>query len=209
MRLSIVKGGNGRGLTPEGFARDAKRQMWQDVKQGMERGGAKIAARARVNVRSALRGNRAANSIQHRVYARDRNRFPALRIASKIPWLGMHERGGVISGRMLIPFGDKRMKRSAWKALVKRLFAEGRAYFITRGSTKILMARPGEKGGGISKFRSAFRQRLRSQGGTGRIRRDQPVPIAIAVTRVTIRKRLSVGRIIRESMSTISAEALA
>jgi len=38
-----------------------------------------------------------------KVLDKDKNRLPALYVGSRIPWSGIHERGGSISGRMLIP----------------------------------------------------------------------------------------------------------
>jgi hypothetical protein len=38
-----------------------------------------------------------------KVLDKDPNRLPALYVGSRIPWSGMHETGGQIAGRMLIP----------------------------------------------------------------------------------------------------------
>lgn len=204
MRLGIVSSQGSRRLTPEGFARNARSQIWESVRRGMQGAGEKIAARARISVRSALRGNRAANSIRHRVFSRDRTRLPTMEIGSTIPWLGIHERGGVISGSMLIPFGKTRMRRKAWKEFIDKAFAEGRAYF--RG--KVLMVRPAGKGDrSITRFRSAERARRTAAGRSSRIARGEAIPVALRVTRVTIKRRLHVGDEIRRGLPLIGQEA--
>lgn len=38
-----------------------------------------------------------------RVLDKDKTRLPALYVGSRIPWSGIHETGGAISGKMLIP----------------------------------------------------------------------------------------------------------
>ena len=64
-----------------------------------------------------------------KVLAKDPNRLPALYVGSRIPWSAMHETGGQIAGRMLIPLHG-RVGRKRFKAQVAELMRGGNAYFI-------------------------------------------------------------------------------
>src|SRR5574337_474324 len=60
-----------------------------------------------------------------KVLAKDPNRLPALYVGSRIPWSGMHESGGQIGGRMLIPLHG-RVGRKRFKAQVAERSEERR-----------------------------------------------------------------------------------
>ncbi|EXI92835.1 MAG: tape measure domain protein [Candidatus Accumulibacter sp. BA-94] len=64
-----------------------------------------------------------------KVLARDPNRLPALYVGSRIPWAGMHEFGGTITGRLLIPLHG-RVGRKRFKAQIAELIRGGNAYFV-------------------------------------------------------------------------------
>ena len=58
-----------------------------------------------------------------KVLAKDPNRLPALYVGSRIPWSGMHETGGQIGGRMLIPLHG-RVGRKRFRAQVAELMQQ-------------------------------------------------------------------------------------
>lgn len=206
MQISLVKEGllaNGQLST---WSARTYARIRDSLRGGMQRGGSRIAAEARAHVQTKLKGKRAAQSIRHRVWDRDRSRLPGLQVSSKIPWLGVHERGRTLSGHMLIPFGSgARMKRSDWKKFIERLFAEGRGFYLKsrRSGARVLMARPAGKGDGLTRFRSGLRKRIRAQGGTGRISRTRPIPVALLVTRVTIKRRLNIEQIVKRGLPIV------
>lgn len=206
MQISLVKEGLlARGQLSTWSARTFER-IRNSLRGGMQRGGARIAAEARADVQSKLKGRRAAQSIRSRVWDRDKRRMPGLQINSKIPWLGVHERGRTITGPMLIPFGSgARMRRRDWVAFIKKVFDEDRGFYIRskRTGARILMVRPAGKGDKLTRFRSGLRKRLRAQGGTGRISRTQPIPVALSVNRVTIKKRLRIEQIVRRGLPLV------
>jgi len=82
------------------------------------------------------------NSLRAKVYDRNPDKLPAVLIGSKIPWLGIHMRGGTISGRMLIPLTEegRRIGRRAFKRVIDTLIRSGNAYFIRKNGQAILMA---------------------------------------------------------------------
>ena len=208
MQISLVK----EGLLARGQLSAWSTRTWNRIREatggGMRRGGARIEGEMRANIQSALKGRRAAQSLRHKVWDRDKNRLPGLQFRSKIPWLAVHERGKVITGRMLIPFATgTRMKKEAWRKFIDQALQDGRAFFRkTKGGTNILYVKPSAtaKGGGLTRFRTGYRKHLRATGQPARIKRDRPIPIAVSVTRVTIKKRLKLEQILRRGLPLIT-----
>ncbi len=73
-----------------------------------------------------------------KVLDKDKNRLPALYVGSRIPWSGIHERGGSISGRMLIPLHG-RVGRKRFKTQIAELMRGGNAYFIKNAKGNIVL----------------------------------------------------------------------
>lgn len=94
----------------------------EKVQKAVAHGIASEAAELKQDVRSHVAGQMAVvkksfvKGFTAKVLDKDKNRLPALYVGSRIPWSGIHERGGVIGGRMLIPLhgrvGRKRDRKS-------------------------------------------------------------------------------------------------
>jgi hypothetical protein len=65
-------------------------------------------------------------SFTAKVIDRDTRRLPALHIGARIPWIGIHESGGTVQGKLLIPLYG-RVGRKAFKAHVTALMRGGNA----------------------------------------------------------------------------------
>lgn len=131
-----------------------------------------------------------ATSFKAKVYDRDPNRLPALGVSSKVPWVGIHEDGGVIGGPLLIPLHG-RVGRKRFKQIVTALIRGGNAYFIRSRGKVILMA---ENQPEYDSILGGFKRRFRKASGTKRLKRGDDVPIAVLVPSVALRKRLDVRR---------------
>jgi hypothetical protein len=143
-----------------------------------------------------------ARSFTAKVIDRDTRRLPALHLGSRIPWIGIHESGGTIQGKLLIPLYG-RVGRKAFKAHVTALMRGGNAYFIrnSRGNL-VLMA---ENQREYDRTLARYKRRHRRATGSGRLKRGADVPIAVLVPRVTIRKRLDVYGVIAARVPAMSA----
>ncbi|MGD7392289.1 DUF6441 family protein, partial [Ralstonia pseudosolanacearum] len=73
-----------------------------------------VAGQMRVVKKSFLKGFTA------KVLDRDPKRLPALYVGSRVPWSAIHERGGVVAGRLLIPLYG-RVGRKRFKAQIAEL----------------------------------------------------------------------------------------
>lgn len=201
-------------LTSSGLIKPAEFERWrkseqlairQKVGDIMRRDGRAIAQAAQQNARTTLKGNKAWRSFGAKVYDSRPDEMPALKIGSKVPWLGMHETGGIIRGPLLIPIiklGPKRFRR-----LLTDLNRAGNAYWVPgKSGQPVLMAENiTEQGTVLSKFKSAERKRDRAAGGSGRLKRGQDIPIATLVPQVRIQKRLRFEATVRGRVPALAS----
>ncbi len=129
-------------------------------------------------------------------------RLPALYVGSRIPWLGLHERGGQIGGRMLIPLHG-RVGRKRFKAQVDELMRGGNAYFVKNAKGNIVLMAENLKE--HDRPLAGFKRRHRKAEGIKRLKRGADIPIAVLVPRVVLKKRLDVERLVAGRIPRLSA----
>ena len=137
-----------------------------------------------------------------KVLAKDSNRLPALYVGSRIPWSGMHESGGQIAGRMLIPLHG-RVGRKRFKAQVSELMRGGNAYFIKNAKGNIVLMAENIKE--HDRPLSGFKRRYRKAEGGKRLKRGADIPIAVLVPKVVLKKRLNLERLVAGRVPRLSA----
>ncbi len=137
-----------------------------------------------------------------KVLERDPSRYPALYVGSRIPWSRIHETGGVIAGRLLIPLHG-RVGRRRFKAQIAELMRGGNAYFIKNANGNIvLMAENLQE---YDRTLSGFKRRYRKAEGVRRLKRGADIPIAVLVPKVVLRKRLDIERMVATRVPRLSA----
>lgn len=187
----------------------------EKVQKVVARGIASEAAELKQDVRSHVAGQMAVvkksfvKGFTAKVLDKDKNRLPALYVGSRIPWSGIHERGGVIGGRMLIPLHG-RVGRKRFKAQIAELMRGGNAYFIknAKGNIVLMAENIKEHDRPLSGFKRRYRNSLRAEGLSGkslRLKRGTDVPIAVLVPRVQLKKRLNVEGIVAGRIPRLSA----
>lgn len=187
----------------------------EKVQKVVARGIASEAAELKQDVRSHVAGQMTVvkksfvKGFTAKVLDKDKNRLPALYVGSRIPWSGIHERGGVIGGRMLIPLHG-RVGRKRFKAQIAELMRGGNAYFIknAKGNIVLMAENIKEHDRPLSGFKRRYRNSLRAEGLSGkslRLKRGTDVPIAVLVPRVQFKKRLNVEGIVAGRIPRLSA----
>ena len=141
-------------------------------------------------------------SFTAKVIDRDTRRLPALHIGARIPWIGIHESGGTIQGKLLIPL-YARVGRKAFKAHVTALMRGGNAYFIRNARGNLVLMAENQRE--YDRTLAPYKRRHRRATGGGRLKRGADVPIAVLVPRVTIKKRLDVYAVIARQVPAMSA----
>ncbi len=75
-------------------------------------------------------------------------------------WLGLHEKGGTVSGNLLIPLLPGRIGPKRFKAVVDGLLRSGNAFFVEKNGKVILMAENiRENASQLTRFKRAERAR--------------------------------------------------
>ena len=154
-----------------------------------------VGGQLKVVRRSFLKGFRA------KVLDQDPNRLPGMVIGSRIPWAGVHETGATIGGKMLIPLHG-RMGKKQFRAYVDELMAGGNAYFIKKGDQVILMAENLKE---YDKPLAGIKRRYRKAEGIKRLKRGEDIPIALLVSKVTLRKRLDIEGLVKNRIPALLA----
>ena len=202
-------------LVAEGLLDRRRFNVWQAdthkairaaVARAMRDSGKDMAAQVRGEMRTSFRAAspKFLRSMHAKVFDRKTNAFPALYLGSKVPWLRLHERGGTIQGRMLIPLlpQHQRIGRKAFARVIDALMRSGNAWFIEKNGQKILMAENiSENARPLARFRRAERER----SGAKRLRRGQEIPIAVLVQRVILKKRFDLNRAVRVEIPRLTA----
>ena len=182
------------------------------VRKAVARGIASEAVTLKQDVRSQVAGQMAVvkksfvKGFTAKVLDKDKNRLPALYVGSRIPWSGIHERGGVIGGRMLIPLHG-RVGRKRFKAQIAELMRGGNTYFLknAKGNIVLMAENIKEHDRPLSGFKRRYRESMGGAEGIKRLKRGADVPIAVLVPRVQLKKRLSVERLVAGRIPRLSA----
>lgn len=199
MKLSLTQTGLLDPGTLAAWTSERKRAIRTAVAQGLKAGGVEVRDAARTRMRAAFKVARSGfvNSMQAKVLDKKPERLPVLLIGSRIPWLGLHETGGTVSGNMLIPLLPNRMGPKQFAKLVDALMRSGNAFFIKKGGKVILMAENIQEN---SRQLSRFKKAERGRTGTKKIKRGQEVPIAVLVKRVNLKRRLGLVDAVQSSL---------
>jgi len=136
------------------------------------------------------------------VIDKDKSRLPALYVGSRIPWVGMHEKGGVISAKMLIPLHG-RVGRKRFKAQIAELMRGGNAYFIKNAKGNVVLMAENIKE--HDRPLAGFKRRYRKAEGIKRLKRGADIPIAVLVPRVMLKKRLDIERLVVRRIPRLAA----
>ena len=136
------------------------------------------------------------------VMDKDKSRLPALYVGSRIPWVGMHEKGGVISAKMLIPLHG-RVGRKRFKAQIAELIRGGNAYFIKNAKGNVVLMAENIKEN--DRPLAGFKRRYRKAEGIKRLKRGADIPIAVLVPRVMLKKRLDIERLVVRRIPRLAA----
>ncbi len=203
MKINLTTAGL---FEPRQFAAwsSARRQaIHQAVARGMQSGGREVRDAARAQMRSAFTVKRQSfvSSMHTKVLDKKPDRLPALWVGSKIPWLGLHEKGGTVSGNLLIPLLPGRIGPKRFKAVIDGLMRSGNAFFVKKDGKVLLMAENiTENASQLTRFKRAERGRT----GAKQIKRGQEVPIAVLVKSVTLKRRLDLAGAVRGALPQLA-----
>jgi hypothetical protein len=192
----------------EVWRREKWLQLHKAVALGMQDGAARIVPRLRMRAAAAfqVRSKGFLNTISGRVHAVNKLRLPVVDFYSRIPWMGIHGRGGAITskgGGLLIPLLEegKRMGPKAFRRVITAILNNGAGFFKEVNGKVILFAEyQPEYGRALGRFRRAERF---VRGGQNP-RAGESIPIAVLVKRVELKKRYDLTDIVRQDLGVIA-----
>lgn len=189
---------------------EKRKALRRAVVTAMKIAGKEIVGSVRNQMQQSFKVHKAGfvKSMRHKIYAGSPEKFPALLIGSKIPWLGIHVRGATIAKKMLIPLlpTHQRLGRKAFARVVDALMRSGNAFFIKKGGKTILMAENiKDNAPQLRKFKRAQRNRT----GAKTVKKGQEIPIAVLVSSVTLRARFDLAASVRSQLSVVSTAIVA
>jgi hypothetical protein len=205
LKISLTTTGLLDKSTLDAWSRQKQAAIHKAVATGMRDGGKVVADVVRSKMKTDFTVKKSAflNSLRAKVYDRNPDKLPAVLIGSKIPWLGIHVRGGTISGRMLIPLTEegRRIGRRAFKRVIDALIRSGNAYFIQKNGRVIVMAENlRENASALARFKRAERKRT----GTKSVKRGQEIPIAVLVPKVAMKRRFDLEGSVRGQLPVLA-----
>lgn len=206
MRIDLVADGLLDRRRFNAWQADTHKAIRATIARAMRDSGKDMAEQVRGEMRASFRTSspKFLRSMHAKVFDHKTNEFPALYLGSKVSWLGIHEQGGTIRGRMLIPLlpQHRRIGRKAFARVIDALMRSGNAWFIERNGQQFLMAENlAENARPLTRFRRAERER----SGATRLRRGQEIPIAVLVRRVSLKKRFDLSRAVRVELPRLTA----
>lgn len=181
-----------------------RQQVRRTVQQALVAEKAELQQAVRSHVASRLRVVRTAflKAFSVSVLAGDARKLPALLVHSRIPWAGLHEYGGTIGGRMLIPLHG-RVGRKAFKAQVDALLRGGNAYFVKNAKGHVVLM--AENLAEHDRPLAGFKRRYRKAAGIKKLNRGADVAIAVLVPRVTLKRRLDIEGLVLQRVPKLAA----
>ena len=205
LKLSLTASGLLDKSSFDAWSRQKQAAIHKAVATGMHSGGKTVAdtVRSGMNADFTVRKPAFVRSLRAKVYDRNPDKLPALLIGSKIPWLGIHMRGGTISGRMLIPLTEegRRIGRRAFKRVIDTLIRSGNAYFIRKNGQAILMAENIKENASVL---TRFKRAERSRTGAKSIKRGTEIPIAVLVPAVSMKRRFDLEGTVRGQLPVLA-----
>jgi len=212
MKLSLTTAGLLDPKRLDSWVPEKRRAIRKAVEAAMKTVGGEMADAARNRMQSAFKVRKAGflKSMRSKVYVGSPERFPALLIGSKIPWLGLHMKGGTLigkRGKLLIPLlpEHQRIGRKAFRRVIDGLMRVGNAFFIEKNGKVILMAENIKDN--TSELRR-FKRAERGRTGAKSIKRGQEIPIAVLVPSVTLRGRFDLPGVVRGQLPRLAAAIL-
>lgn len=208
MELSIVGDGLLDPRKLQAWTQQQQDRIFQAVGGGMNAAGKVIADKANADARRVLTiAKKTFPNFFRRVYQQRKDILPQMLVASRVLWIGIHERGGTIQGPLLVPLLEegKRIGPKAFRLLLKQLDSQGNLWADRVDGRTILFT---EKIGGKEQVRGTrrFERAERQRTGAKTIKRGAAVPIAIVIPRARMRKRLQFERIVRSNTGLIVRE---
>jgi hypothetical protein len=194
MEISLI----GQGLLSPGqlqpFLLRTQLRNIKAVRAGMVSVTPRIKTLVRSNAERAFKVKRKSflNIFTTKIWDKDKLRLPDFQVyaSKRVPWIGIHETGGTVTGNMIIPLlPDKRISRKRFGAFLSELRAKGLLFFRKEGDRTLVFAESPDRKDSVRGLAS-FKKAQRAKTGAKTVKRGADVLIGIIVKRVQIPAKL-------------------
>ena len=207
LRFTIKTAGLFDPAYAEAWFRQKRAQIRAGVKRAMIEGGRRIADDMNSQVRGRFKVSRRAFASQFRskVYDSKPERLPGVLIRSRVAFMGVFTRGGVITGRgkgLLIPLLETRIGRKAFQNVINTIMSNGAGFFKKMPDGRVILFAEYQSQYGRPLAR--FRRQFASSMGGGRVKKGAAIPIAVLVPQVRLEKRLDLEATVHKQIPQIA-----
>jgi hypothetical protein len=184
------------------YKRDFQAQLLTATRKAMQKVGAEYKTKIQNDARKSLKITRQPliKSFSYKVYYKRSGRIPSLHFYSRVPWMGIHDKGGIIR-KGAIPLSKKHIGYKTLKDIFLQLSRAKNLFFEKQGSYTIAWSKNTEA---QKRLLAPFRSVTRAKQGKV-VRKDERVNVAI-ITSSRIRKRLNMTEIVKSSLPVLSKE---
>lgn len=129
------------------------------------------------------------NTFSAKIYDSKPDKLASVLFLQKIKWFKLHETGGTINGKMVLPFENingKRMTPKKWKALLKSLKQNKQSFWKNINGKLILFAVIDRSN---SRSLSGYRQTFKARKSIKKVKAGTAIPIGMMVTTIRLKRR--------------------
>lgn len=182
-----------------------KAKLLLNTRKAMQTVGKEYKTKMQDNAKSKLKVKKPAfiKSISYKVYFQRAGKTPSLHFYSRVPWMGMHDKGGMLTKNVFIPLSKKRLGYKEMKTLIRNLRSAGNLFFEKRGGTTIAWAKNTQQ---FKSVLTPFRAVMKAQNGGKTIKKDERVNVAIVSKNTRLKKKIRMTELALESLPKIKRE---
>lgn len=192
-----------------------KQKLISACDDGMRKAADEILEKVRDDVSRNLKVKKKGlvKSFVAKIYSGNKNKIPSVHFYSRVPFMGTHDKGAKITGRIFIPFTLKPLGFKTQKLIFEELRRNGNLFADEKkGSKTILFAINNKKSERIlAPFKRLIRsERIKQRQNGAKVRttikQDERVNLGILVKQTKLPKRLNFTTIIASNVNKIVDE---
>ncbi len=208
-KANIELGGS---ITIKGFEKlekSVKSKLFGSVRKALASNGNRlkkeIQSEARKNFK--IKDQRFLKSIKYDIFNKFKDAPADLRIRSGIDFMPIHENGGTINKKLMIPLTNKnRIGKKTFKLLIDNYLKNGNAYFKRIGRSVFIFLKNTPEN---QNFFSKHGFKIRFKKATGKsISKKMDVPIAIIVNSVKLKNRIDIVKKVQRNINKIKDDII-
>lgn len=135
------------------------------------------------------------NTFTAKIYNQKKDKLPSILFYQKINWFKIHETGGVITGKMVVPFdnGSKKLGQKKWKELLASLKRNKQSFFKNINGKVILFAISNRNN---SRNLNTYKKNFKTLKSINRLKSGTAIPIGVMVSTIRMKRKYNFTKIV-------------